>query len=334
MALCLNIVLAGKPDLSEADRSKKSTPIGAIVGGVIGGVVAIAIIGLVGFKFFWHRKNYRPLSFGSARKPFRPMHGRSISDNSTLKYTEYTTSPSPGLTTSVSSSVPPRPHFHQHNGSSHSIPGQQSMMSLSYASHSPDYGMQPQGAATPAVGVAMGVVPLNTPSTTYTGRPAASPPMGHGHAHTLSNHSNLSSIPSTHERSISHSSDTPEGAISPFILPPQTADQPASGNRTKTTQDASQTTTSTTVVAGTAARKAERMNPPAYSPVSSPEEQMFNSSTGRMSFSQASVDAHAAESQGLSGTTLMHDSRDPTVVSVSEEPEEEEHHGFPADRKI
>ncbi|KLO08174.1 hypothetical protein SCHPADRAFT_618271 [Schizopora paradoxa] len=321
-----------KPDLTQADRNKKSTPTGAIVGGVVGGVVGVALLGLLWFRFFWRRKNYRPLSFGSVRKPLRPrMHGRSVSDNSTQKYSEYTVSPSPGIPTSISSSIPPRTHFHQHNGSSHSIPGQQSMMSLSYASHSPDYGVVPPGAATPGMGVTMGVVPLNTPSISFANRPTVgSPPMGHGHAHTLSNHSAISSVPSTHERSISHSSDTPEGAISPFILPP--VEQQDNGNhRSKMAQDAPQTTMPAAAATSTpSARKAERRNPPAYSPVSSPEEQMFNS---QMTFSQASVDAHAAESQGLSGTTLQ-ESREPTVVSASEEPEEEEHHGFPADRKI
>ncbi len=324
------MLFSDKPDLSEADRTKKSTPTGAIVGGVVGGVVAIAVMGLVMFKFFWRGKGTKHFSLGTSYRPMR--HARSISDNS--KYTEFTGSPSPGLPMSVASSIPHRPPFHQHNTSTHSLPGQHSIMSVSFTPHPPDYGVLPAGAAMPAVGAAMGSVPLNSPPTSYPGRPAGVAPSGYGHAHTLSEQSNISSIPSTHGRSISHSSDTPEGAISPFFLSPTEQQAPVNTNRAKTAQDVSptQTTVAANAVTGSPTRKAERMNPPAYSPVSSPEERMFNSSIGHMSFSNASVDAHAAESQGLSGTTLQ-ESREPTVVSVSEAHEEEERHTFPPDRK-
>ncbi len=251
------------------------------------------------------------------------MHGHTPSDYSTQQLSDFSSSPSPGLPVSMAGTMPGRPPFHQHNSSLQSIQNQ------SYSSHSPDLGMLPPGAAMPVMGVTMGVVPLNSPPSSYNSRGV--PPSGAGHAHTLSNQSNMSSNPSTHDRSLSFLSDTPEGAIMPFILPPdeQTAQQG---------QDTS--VMSADVVTSTPVRKTERMNPPAYSPVSSPEEQMFNSSMAQMSsFSQASVDGHASGSgsQALSGTTLQQGSRgDLTVInsSVTEEPEEEDHHGYPADRKI
>jgi len=316
------LALQNKPDLTEGSKNnKKSTPTGAIVGGVVGGIAIIAAIGLG--VFFWRRRQYKRMSLGSsARVPFRPMHGHSPSDYSTQQFSDFSSSPSPGLPMSVAGTNPGRPPFHQHNSSLQSIQNQ------SYSSHSPDFGMLPPGAATPVMGVAMGVVPLNSPPSSYNNRGV--PPSATGHAHTLSNQSNMSSNPSTHDRSMSYSSDTPEGAIMPFILPPA--------------EDAQQDTSMTSANVGatsTPVRKTERKNPPAYSPVSSPEEQMFNSSMARVSsFSQASIETHATASQALSGTTLLQDSREPTMInsSVTEEPEEgeqeEDHHGYPADRKV
>ncbi|KLO08173.1 hypothetical protein SCHPADRAFT_1001121 [Schizopora paradoxa] len=315
-----NIAEQNKPDLTEADRNKKSSHTGAIVGGVVGGIAAVLAIGVA---FFWRRRHNRRLSLGaSSRVPFRPMHAQSPSDFSTQQLSEFSSTPSPGPGGPLSmaaSTYPNRPPMHQHNSSMHSI------QNMSYSSHSPELGMLPPGAAMPVVGgVAMGVVPLNSPPSSYNSKGV--PPGGAGHAHTLSNQSNMSTNPSTHERSMSSLSDAPEGAIMPFIMP--SADQDTS-------------MTSSNVVTSTPVRKTERMNPPAYSPspASSPEENMFNSSMARMSsFSQASTDAHAtgADSQAMSGTTLLQDSIDPTVINspVAEEPEEEDHHGYPADRKV
>jgi len=99
----------GKPDLSPTRlNSKKSTPVGAIAGGVVGGVLVLCA-GAVVFWFMRRRKN-------GPQRPERPIHGRSMSD---LSQKTATTNYHPGFGDGRSYATSPT--VRTHSSSAHSI---------------------------------------------------------------------------------------------------------------------------------------------------------------------------------------------------------------------
>lgn len=70
------LTLIDRPDVIPGSPSKKSTPTGAIVGGVIGGVVVL-LLGAIAAWMIRRRRMTRSMAAAPARPP---IHGRSLSD--------------------------------------------------------------------------------------------------------------------------------------------------------------------------------------------------------------------------------------------------------------
>ncbi|KAH8116289.1 hypothetical protein DFH11DRAFT_1199846 [Phellopilus nigrolimitatus] len=316
-----------KPDVTQASREKKgkSTNKGAIAGGVVGGVVFFVIIGLLAFFFVRRRRVRRASATGRTGIQFSPLqHQRSNSDMAQFKYyNNMSPSPGPTLPVSIDSQGYARSPFH-------SLPPNGSYTTPTSTMTPPpeimSMGAQP-GKVMMSTAPMVAMNPSNpTVSSAYA---TASRP---GHAHTLSNNSTFSGAFSQ-ERAFSPSlgGDPPEGAITPYVLPPSLPepmgpDEPPKG------------TNATELVAGedfAASRRAERRNPPAYSPVSAPED--------ARSISRGSMEAQATDgtTQALSGTTLLQGSTqaDQSVANDEQssgrahEEEGRDRHGYPADRK-
>lgn len=172
-----------------------------------------------------------------------------------------------------------------------------------------------------------------TPDSGVFATPPPSPP-AHGvytarHGHTLSNES----LAFSHAHSLSLASE-PEGSINPYFLPPLTeaAHYPSTGKHSGSKSSLG-STPSPDADAGPGApapaRKQHRRNPPAYSPVPSPEENMFGSRmhVHRVHPSITSIEAQmgtgtgagagtavgSGGSQALDGSTVVQGSRGTTT---------------------
>jgi len=99
------LAVEGKPDLTEANRNRKSTPTGAIIGGVIGGVVVVAL-GLRGFYWLRSRLQRWQISTKTGDALVVPAYFCTLD----------TSNPDLALPKSESSNILDRFPFSQHNG--------------------------------------------------------------------------------------------------------------------------------------------------------------------------------------------------------------------------
>ncbi|KAL5534813.1 hypothetical protein ACEPAG_1277 [Sanghuangporus baumii] len=231
----------------------------------------------------------------------------------------------------------------------------------------------------PTLGPGMGMVTMNNPSnptvsSAYaTGAPSAisgSAMARNSHAHTLSDNSAVFSAGS---HGMNMGGEHPEGAITPFVLPPVLPEPMGAGadiGRSTTPglsgkaghgrgpSDSSQNTNNTTnatdlFTSANAPRRPppERRNPPAYTPTSPPippgiapgADEAGGDEQDAADGDALSVEAQRAETT-LSGTTLRGQTssgRAATTLAGDADgsqagPEERERnaHGYPADRKV
>lgn len=134
------------------------------------------------------------------------------------------------------------------------------------------------------------------------------------HAHNLSSTSNMSTVPShtrtiSHDPSASHEGSFPEGAISPYVLPPVITDSQ---------ERLQEPNTPPAVDSMPARRPLERKNPPTYASVTLPDQATIQSGAALRHGRQSSTETQMAVSGNLSGTTLLQasSSQEPTVLGV------------------